>query len=89
MCTRSRIRQPVDVYRFEAVLRRAAWAWLGRRIAAFVAKARARRTVRELSALSERDLQDVGLLRADICAAAARSARFERTDKRSTQEGSG
>ncbi|HSD43006.1 MAG TPA: DUF1127 domain-containing protein [Burkholderiales bacterium] len=63
-------RRPADVYRFEAAVRRLAWTWLTERIAALVARYRAQQTVRELAVLDDRELRDVGLLRADIVQAA-------------------
>ena len=69
-------RRPFN-YRFEAALRRAAWAWLGKRtagaLAAVAAQLSARRTVRELEILSDRELRDIGLCRAEIEQAAASS----------------
>ena len=62
----SNTRRPTDSYRFEASVRRAAWTWVGKRIAALVARHQALQTARKLSALSDRELLDVGLLRADI-----------------------
>jgi uncharacterized protein YjiS (DUF1127 family) len=59
-------RRPTDSYRFEASVRRAAWTWLGKQIAALIARHQALQTARRLSALSDRELLDVGLLRADI-----------------------
>jgi uncharacterized protein YjiS (DUF1127 family) len=67
-------RRPIDTYRFEAAVRRAAWGWLSGRIATLVANYKARQTARELALLSDQELRDVGLLRAEIGAAAARSA---------------
>ncbi|HLB15692.1 MAG TPA: DUF1127 domain-containing protein [Burkholderiales bacterium] len=70
-------RRPFD-YRFEAALRRAAWAWLGARIVSAVAavavRHRARRTIRELGILSDRELRDIGLCRAEIEEVAAGSS---------------
>jgi uncharacterized protein YjiS (DUF1127 family) len=65
------IRRSTNSYRFEAAVRRAAWRSFGERIAALVAKYRARQTARELAVLSDRELRDVGLLRAEIDQAAA------------------
>jgi uncharacterized protein YjiS (DUF1127 family) len=59
-------RRPTDSYRFEASVRVAAWTWVGKRIAGLVARHQALQTARKLSALSDRELLDVGLLRADI-----------------------
>ena len=68
-------RRPFD-YRFEAALRRAAWAWLGERtasaLATVAARLGARRTIRELEILSDRELRDIGLCRAEIEQVAAR-----------------
>jgi uncharacterized protein YjiS (DUF1127 family) len=64
-------RRPTDVYRFEAAVRGAAWGWLGEQIAALVAKHRGRQTARELAVLSDQELRDVGLLRAEIDQVAA------------------
>jgi len=74
----SRITRPTDIYRFEARVRHAAWGWFGERIAALVAKHKARQTARALAILSDEELRDVGLLRADIDQAAANgsSARY-------------
>jgi len=66
-------RRPFD-YRFEAALRHAAWAWCLGRIASAVARFKARQTIRELGALSDRQLNDIGLRRADIDDVAARSS---------------
>lgn len=66
--------RPTDMYRFEAAVRRAAWGWFGIRAAAFVARHRARQTARLLSVLSDQELRDIGLLRANIVEAAAKSA---------------
>jgi len=70
-------RRPFD-YRFEAALRRAAWAWLGARtvsaVAAVAARLSARRTIRELELLSDRELHDIGLCRAEIEQVAASSS---------------
>ncbi len=62
----SNARRPVDLYRFEAGLRSAAWASLARAVASVVARVKAKETIRELSALSDRQLHDIGLRRADI-----------------------
>ena len=70
----SSVRRPTYPYRFEAAVRRAAWGWLGRQIAAFVAWHQAARTARALSALSDQQLLDIGLLRGDIREAAVKSA---------------
>jgi uncharacterized protein YjiS (DUF1127 family) len=59
-------RRSTNSYRFEAAVRRAAWRSFGARIAALVAKYRARQTARALSVLSDQELRDVGLLRAEI-----------------------
>ena len=67
-------RRPTDLYRFEAALRGAAWTWVARVVAAAVARLEARQTARELSALTDRELHDIGLRRADIEDAAATSA---------------
>jgi uncharacterized protein YjiS (DUF1127 family) len=74
-------RRPFD-YRFEAALRGAAWAWCLGRIASAVARFKARQTVRELALLSDGQLRDVGLLRADIerVAAVSASSRTRATD---------
>ncbi len=66
-------RRPFD-YRFEAAVRRASWGWCLGRIASAVARFKARQTARELMALTDRQLHDVGLRRADIEDVAARSA---------------
>jgi uncharacterized protein YjiS (DUF1127 family) len=66
--------RPTDVYRFEASVRSAAWGWFGNRIAMFVARHRARQTARMLAVLSDQELRDIGLLRANIGEAAAKSA---------------
>lgn len=58
--------QRPQVYPSEARIARAGGAWFRERIASLVAKSKARHTVRELSSLSDRDLRDIGLLRADI-----------------------
>ena len=63
----------IDNGQLEIAIRRAAWAWLRRRIAARIAKSTVRQTIRELSVLSNRQLRDIGLLRADIHRAAASS----------------
>jgi uncharacterized protein YjiS (DUF1127 family) len=70
----SNTRRPVDLYRFEAALRSAAWARLGRAIASLVAGYRARQTLRALNALTDRQLYDIGLRRAEIEDVAARSS---------------
>ena len=44
----SSVRRPTYPYRFEAAVRRAAWGWFGRQIAAFVARHQAARTARAL-----------------------------------------
>lgn len=66
--------RPTDTYRFEAAVRRAAWGWLAERIALLVARYRARQTVRQLAVLNDQELRDIGLLRAEIGEAAAKSA---------------
>jgi len=66
--------RPIDTYRFEAAVRRTAWGWLAGRIAMFVARHRARQTASVLAVLSDQELRDIGLLRAEIGAAAAKSA---------------
>jgi uncharacterized protein YjiS (DUF1127 family) len=71
----SNTRRPTDVYRFEAATRRMAWIWLAEQIETLIAKRRARQTARLLASLSDRELSDVGLLRAEIGAAAAKAAR--------------
>ena len=60
---------PTTILRSGAV--RTAWAWPGKVIAALVARSRARQTERELAVLSDRELRDVGLLRADLHRVAA------------------
>lgn len=74
-------RRPFD-YRFEAAVRRAAWTWCLGRIASAVARFKARQTVRALALLSDSQLRDIGLLRADIeqVAAASASSRIPATD---------
>ncbi len=67
-------RRPTDLYRFEAALRGAAWTWVARAIASAVARLKARQTLRELSALTDRQLHDIGLRRADIEDVAASSS---------------
>jgi uncharacterized protein YjiS (DUF1127 family) len=77
MNTRSSTRRPVDLYRFEAALRSAAWTSAARAIASAVARLGARRSMRELAALTDRQLRDIGLRRAEIeDGAAGGSARF-------------
>jgi len=66
--------RPTDTYRFEAGVRSAAWGSLGNRIAMLVARHRARQTARMLAVLSDQELHDIGLLRANIVEAAAKSA---------------
>jgi uncharacterized protein YjiS (DUF1127 family) len=66
--------RPTDTYRFEAAVRNAAWGWLSNNIAMFVARHRARQTARMLAVLSDQELRDIGLLRANIVEAAAKSA---------------
>ncbi|MET0679907.1 MAG: DUF1127 domain-containing protein [Burkholderiales bacterium] len=70
----SNTRWPADVYRFEAAVRRTAWAWLGERVGAVVARYKARRTIRVLSALSDGQLRDIGLFRGDIERVAAKTS---------------
>lgn len=53
----------------------AARTWLSARIASLVAKSKARHTARELSVLSDEELWDIGLLRADIAEVAATTSR--------------
>ena len=65
---------PIDTYRFEAAVRRAAWGSLAERIAMLVARYRARQTVRQLAVLSDQELRDIGLLRGEIGEAATKSA---------------
>lgn len=67
-------RRPTDVYRFEAGLRGAAWTWLGRVIASAVARLKARQTLRELNALTDVQLRDIGLRRWEIEDTAARTS---------------
>jgi len=67
-------RRPTDTYRFEAAVRSAARAWVGRMVSAAIARHRARQTLRELNALTDRQLYDIGLRRADIEDAAAKGA---------------
>jgi len=75
MNTQSNTRRPVvDLYRFEAGLRRAAWTWLARTVASALARLKTRQTIRELGALSDRQLNDIGLRRADIDDVAANSS---------------
>jgi uncharacterized protein YjiS (DUF1127 family) len=54
----------------EVVVRRSVWNWFGEWIANFVrkriAERNARRAIRELEAMSDRELRDIGLHRADI-----------------------
>jgi uncharacterized protein YjiS (DUF1127 family) len=66
-------RRPTDTYRFEAAVRSAAWAWVAKVVAAAIARHRAHGTMRELNALTDRQLCDIGLRRAEIEDAAARS----------------
>jgi len=75
MNARSNTRRPTDLYRFEATLRGAAWTWAARAVASAVARLKARHTARELNALSDRQLNDIGLRRAEIEDAAANSSR--------------
>ncbi len=70
----SHARPIYNTYRFEAAVRRAAWGRFAERIAMLVARYRARQTVRQLAALSDQELRDIGLLRAEIGEAAAKSA---------------
>jgi uncharacterized protein YjiS (DUF1127 family) len=70
----SNTRRPVDLYRFEAALRSAAWAWLAGAIASVVARYKARETLRELSGLTDRQLYDIGVRRTEIEDVAARSS---------------
>jgi uncharacterized protein YjiS (DUF1127 family) len=74
MNTQSNTRRPVDLYRFEAGLRSAAWTWLARAVASALAQFKTRHTIRELGALSDRQLNDIGLRRADIEDVAANSS---------------
>jgi uncharacterized protein YjiS (DUF1127 family) len=74
MNTPSNTRRPVDLYRFEAGLRSAAWTWLARVVASALARLKTRQTIRDLSALSDRQLNDIGLRRADIEDAALSSS---------------
>ncbi len=66
-------RQPV-VYR--AAVRRSAERWLSQRIASLISTFRVRKTVRELSLLSDEELRDIGLLRADIADAATAASKL-------------
>jgi uncharacterized protein YjiS (DUF1127 family) len=66
--------RPTDTYRFEAAVRRAAWGWLADRMTTLVAHHRARQTARMLAVLDDQELRDIGLLRAEIGDAAAKSA---------------
>jgi uncharacterized protein YjiS (DUF1127 family) len=68
-------RRPTDSYRFEAAVRRTAWTWLGKQIAALIAHHQALQTARTLSALSDRELLDVGVLRSDIERVAGKRSR--------------
>ncbi|MGH8681263.1 MAG: DUF1127 domain-containing protein [Burkholderiales bacterium] len=78
MNTPSNTRRPIDLYRFEAGLRSAAWTALARAVASALARLKTWQTIRELSALSDRQLNDIGLRRADIedVAASSSSPRF-------------
>jgi uncharacterized protein YjiS (DUF1127 family) len=71
----SNTRRPIATYRFEAAVRRTAWTWLGKQIAALIARHQALQTARRLSALSDRELLDVGLLRSDIERVAGKRSR--------------
>ncbi len=64
----------LKLYRLEAEIRRAAWASVRAQVASLVARFRTRQTIRELNILSDRQLRDLGLLRAEIGEAAAKSA---------------
>lgn len=70
----SNSRRPVDLYRFEAALRSAAWTSVASAIASALARIKTRQTIRELRALSDRQLHDIGLRRADIEEVAANSS---------------
>jgi uncharacterized protein YjiS (DUF1127 family) len=72
----SNTKRPVDLYRFEAGLRSAAWTWVARAIASAVARYKARQTARELSALTDEQLRDIGLRRAEIEAIAEHGPSF-------------
>jgi uncharacterized protein YjiS (DUF1127 family) len=61
--------------RSKAPLLGAARAWFIARIAAPIEKYKARQTVRELSVLPDRELRDIGLLRADIPEVATAASR--------------
>jgi uncharacterized protein YjiS (DUF1127 family) len=76
MNTSSNTRRPVDLYRFEAGLRSAAWAWVARAVATAVARHKARQTIRELGALTDQQLRDIGLRRAEIETIAERGPSF-------------
>jgi uncharacterized protein YjiS (DUF1127 family) len=67
-------RRPIDLYPFEDTVRRAAWSWLSKRVAAVVAAYRAQVTMRALSQLTDGQLSDIGLRRHDIERIAAQSA---------------
>ena len=76
MSTPSSIHRPVDLYRLEAGLRSAAWTWVARTVASVVARDKARQTLRELSALTDQQLHDIGLRRAELEAVAENSSSF-------------
>ena len=59
-------RRPTDLYRFEAALRSAAWTWVARAVASAVVRLKTRQTIRQLNELTDRQLFDIGLHRAEI-----------------------
>ena len=56
----------MDDSTLEVAVRHAAWKWFCGWIANVIHQRLVRRTMRELQALSDRELRDIGLLRADI-----------------------
>jgi uncharacterized protein YjiS (DUF1127 family) len=60
----------------EAVLSSTAWTWIASAVDAVVTYFRTCHTIRELNALTDRQLHDIGLRRAEIENAAARSSIF-------------
>jgi uncharacterized protein YjiS (DUF1127 family) len=74
MNTPSSTLRQAHMYRLEAAVRRAAWAWFREQVGATVARYKARRTIRVLGALSDGQLRDIGLFRGDIERVAAETS---------------